>query len=67
MLPRDVRSRVSIEAGVTAGWRKYVGDNGESIGIDHFGASADYKTLYSEFGITTNKVVEVAKNVMGGN
>ena len=67
VLPRDVRSRVSIEAGVTAGWRKYVGDNGESIGIDHFGASADYKTLYSEFGITTNKVVEVAKNVMGGN
>jgi transketolase len=62
-----VKARVSIEAGVTDGWRKYVGDNGESIGIDHFGASADYKTLYTQFGITTNKVVEAAKKVLGGN
>ena len=67
VLPKQVKVRVSIEAGVTDGWRKYVGDNGESIGIDHFGASADYKTLYTEFGITTNKVVEAAKKVLGGN
>ena len=67
VLPKDVKARVSIEAGVTAGWRKYVGDNGESIGIDHFGASADYKTLYREFGITTENVVQTAKNVLGGN
>jgi transketolase len=67
VLPKQVKARVSIEAGVTDGWRKYVGDNGESIGIDHFGASADYKTLYTEFGITTNKVVEAAKRVLGGN
>jgi transketolase len=67
VLPKQVKARVSIEAGVTDGWRKYVGDNGQSIGIDHFGASADYKTLYTEFGITTNKVVEAAKKVLGGN
>ena len=67
VLPKQVKARVSIEAGVTDGWRKYVGDNGESIGIDHFGASADYKTLYTQFGITTNKVVEAAKKVLGGN
>ena len=67
VLPKQVKARVSIEAGVTDGWRKYVGDNGESIGIDHFGASADYKTLFTEFGITTNKVVEAAKKVLGGN
>ena len=67
VLPKDVKARVSIEAGVTAGWRKYVGDSGESIGIDHYGASADYKTLYREFGITTEKVVQAAKNVLGGN
>ena len=67
VLPKQVKVRVSIEAGVTDGWRKYVGDNGESIGIDHFGASADYKTLFTEFGITTNKVVEAAKKVLGGN
>jgi len=67
VLPKDVKARVSIEAGVTAGWRKYVGDSGESIGIDHYGASADYKTLYREFGITTEKVVQAAKNVLGGH
>ena len=67
VLPKSVKARVSIEAGVTDGWRKYVGDNGQSIGIDHFGASADYKTLFTEFGITTNKVVEAAKSVLGGN
>jgi transketolase len=67
VLPKQVKARVSIEAGVTDGWRKYVGDNGESIGINHFGASADYKTLFTEFGITTNKVVEAAKRVLGGN
>ena len=67
VLPKQVTARVSIEAGVTDGWRKYVGDSGQSIGIDHFGASADYKTLYTEFGITTNKVVEAAKKALGGN
>jgi transketolase len=67
VLPKQVKARVSIEAGVTDGWRKYVGDNGQSIGINHFGASADYKTLFAEFGITTNKVVETAKRVLGGN
>ena len=67
VLPKQVKARVSIEAGVTDGWRKYVGDNGQSIGINHFGSSADYKTLFTEFGITTNKVVEAAKRVLGGN
>jgi transketolase len=44
------------------GWRKYVGDQGVSVGIDHYGASADYATLYREFGITTEAVVAAAKN-----
>ena len=62
VLPKSVRARVSIEAGLTMGWRKYVGDQGASIGIDHYGASADYATLYREFGITTEAVVAAAKN-----
>ena len=61
VLPSSVKSRVSIEAGLTMGWRKYVGDQGASIGIDHYGASADYATLYREFGITTEAVVAAAK------
>jgi transketolase len=61
VLPSSVKARVSIEAGLTMGWRQYVGDHGASIGIDHYGASADYATLYREFGITTEAVVAAAK------
>ncbi len=61
VLPSSVKARVSIEAGLTMGWRMYVGDAGVSIGIDHYGASADYATLYREFGITTEAVVAAAK------
>jgi len=61
VLPSSVKARVSIEAGLTMGWRKYVGDQGASIGIDHYGASADYATLYRAFGITTEAVVAAAK------
>ena len=61
VLPRAVRARVSIEAGATQGWRDVVGDAGEVIGIDHYGASADFKTLFKEFGFTTQAVVTAAK------
>lgn len=60
LLP-SVRARVSIEAGATLGWWKYVGDRGRVIGIDHFGASASDKVLFQEFGITTQAVVDAAK------
>jgi transketolase len=65
VLPSEVRARVSIEAGLTSSWRPVVGDSGISIGIDHYGASADYKTLYKEFGITSQAVVEAGKKVVG--
>jgi transketolase len=61
VLPKAVRARVSIEAGATQGWREVVGDAGEVIGIDHFGASADFKTLFKEFGFTTQAVVAAAR------
>lgn len=66
VLPSGVKARVSIEAGLSSGWRELVGDAGKSIGIDHFGASADYKTLYREFGITTEAVIAAAKSVLEG-
>ena len=65
VLPKSAKARVSIEAGLSSFWRPYVGDNGIAIGIDHFGASADYRTLYREFGITTEAVVSAAKKVLG--
>ncbi|MGF2947868.1 transketolase [Microbacterium alcoholitolerans] len=60
VLPKAVTARVSVEAGSVVGWRGIVGDRGRSVGIDHFGASADYKTLFEKFGITAEAVVEAA-------
>lgn len=65
VLPASVPARVSIEAGLSTMWREFVGDAGIAIGIDHYGASADYKTLYQEFGITSEAVVAAAKKVAG--
>ena len=61
VLPAAVKARVSVEAGVPQGWREIVGDAGEIIGIDHFGASADAATLFREFGFTPAAVVAAAK------
>ncbi len=61
VLPRAVRARVSVEAGVALGWRELVGDAGRCVSIEHFGASADYKTLYREFGLTPEAVVAAAR------
>jgi transketolase len=60
VLPSSVSARVSVEAGLALGWSKYVGRSGESVSIEHFGASADYKTLFREFGMTTDAVIEAA-------
>lgn len=61
VLPPEVRARVSVEAGLALGWRDYVGDHGRSVSIEHFGASADYKTLFHEFGMTAEAVVAAAR------
>ena len=61
VLPRAVRARVSVEAGVPTGWRDLVGDAGQIVAIDHFGASADGATLFREFGFTPQAVVAAAK------
>jgi transketolase len=61
VLPPAVRARVSVEAGLALGWRQFVGDLGESISLEHFGASADYRKLYEEFGITAEAVAQAAR------
>ncbi|WP_460784832.1 transketolase [Microbacterium tumbae] len=67
VLPAAVTARVSVEAGSVLTWRGIVGDRGRSIGIDHFGASADYKTLFQKFGITAEAVVEAARETLKEN
>ncbi|MGI8946532.1 MAG: transketolase-like TK C-terminal-containing protein, partial [Ornithinimicrobium sp.] len=57
-----VRARVSVEAGVAQGWREIVGDAGRMVSLEHFGASADYETLYQEFGITAKAVAQAARD-----
>jgi transketolase len=61
VLPPSVRARVSIEAGATLGWWKYVGDHGEVIGIDHFGESADGGYLLKKLGFTAENTAAAAK------
>ncbi|MGF3055151.1 transketolase [Microbacterium sp. YY-01] len=67
VLPRSIRARVAVEAGSTLSWQGIVGDAGRVVGIDHFGASADYKTLFEKFGITAEAVVEAARETLKEN
>jgi transketolase len=60
VLPPAVRARVAVEAGASLGWHRWVGDAGEVVAVDRFGASAPYQTLYDQFGITPAAVVESA-------
>jgi transketolase len=53
---------VSVEAGLSLRWAEFVGDAGRSVSLEHYGASADYKTLFREFGITAEAVAEAAKD-----
>jgi transketolase len=57
--------RVSIEAAHPMSWYRWVGGDGEIIGIDHFGASAPYQRIYEELGLTVDKVVAAAKGLLG--
>ena len=64
VLPKAITARVSIEAGVTLGWQKYVGTAGITIGIDKFGASAPYERIYMEYGLTPDHVITAAKSLI---
>jgi transketolase len=65
VLPPSVRSRVSVEAGATFGWCRYVGDQGLAVGIDRFGASAPGETNMEQFGFTIDNVVQHALRALG--
>ena len=64
VLPPNVRSRVAIEAGVSLGWERWVGDEGAIMGLDHFGASAPAGTIFERFGFTTDRVSEIGRRVV---
>jgi transketolase len=66
VLPPAVRARVSIEAAATQGWREWVTDEGVTIGLDHFGASAPGERLFQEFGITREAIIAAVRRVTSG-
>ena len=63
VLPPSIKARVSIEAGIAQGWREFVGDNGISISLEHYGASASANKLFEEFGFNVDNVVTTAKKL----
>ncbi|MGW3942730.1 transketolase [Streptomyces phaeochromogenes] len=61
VLPPSVKARVAVEAGIGLTWYRYVGDHGRIVSLEHFGASADAKTLFAEFGFTPENVASAAR------
>ncbi len=65
VLPPTVKARVAVEAGIAMPWHRFVGDHGEVVSLEHFGASADWQTLYREFGFTAEAVTDAARRTLG--
>jgi len=65
VLPPSIKRRLAVEAGVAQGWHRYVGDQGRIISIERFGASAPYKKIYEEFGLTAANILNEAHNLLG--
>ncbi|MET7548461.1 transketolase [Streptomyces sp. NPDC005479] len=61
VLPASVKARVAVEAGIGLTWYRYVGDAGRIVSLEHFGASADAKTLFAEYGFTAENVASAAR------
>jgi transketolase len=65
VLPAAIAVRVSIEAGATLGWSRYLGPRGEAIGVDRFGASAPAEIVYEKLGLTPERVATAVKSLLG--
>jgi hypothetical protein len=64
VLPRAVKRRLSVEAGASLGWERWVGDEGAIVSIDHFGASAPAGTIFEHYGFTPDRITDVARRVV---
>ncbi len=65
VLPKQSHPLLAVEAGIAQGWHRYVGEKGDVVSLDRFGASAPYKTLYDKFGLTAERVAERALKLLG--
>ena len=64
VLPSNVKARLSVEAGVSLGWAKYVGDKGDTLAVDRFGASAPAEDVFKDYGFTVENVIKKAKRLL---
>ncbi len=64
VLPKAITARVSLEAGVTHGWERFVGDRGIALGVDKFGASAPDKILFEKYGLSAAKIAEAVRSLV---
>jgi len=67
VLPPEIKTRLSVEAGVSQGWEKWVGEHGDSISVERFGASAPYKTIFEHYGLTIEHVIHRAQELIHRN
>ncbi len=65
VLPKTVRARIAVEAGISLGWQRWTGDAGSVLGVDHYGASAPYQVLFQKFGLTPQALVDKARALLG--
>ena len=65
VLPPEVKARIAVEAGIKQGWEKYIGHDGHFIGMNGFGASAPFETLYEHFGMTSENIVASGRKLVG--
>jgi transketolase len=64
VLPPNVSARLAIEAGVSLGWHKYIGDHGDTLTVDTFGASAPAEDVFRDYGFTVENVIRKAKKLL---
>ena len=67
VFPPEIKARLSVEAGVSQGWERWVGDSGESISVNGFGASAPYKIIFENYGFTVDNVIIRAHQILAKN
>ncbi len=65
VLPVNIRQRIVVEAGVSQGWERYLGSQGRFIGVNKYGASAPYKTIFEQYGLTPQNIIDQARQLLG--
>ena len=66
VLPPNIKTRLAVEAGITLGWERWVGDGGEIIGVNQYGASAPVSIIFEKYGLTAESVIQKVMGLVRG-